>query len=71
MEIPSRVSVFNQILEIKGSPGTLIAVGANGYYEVQLEVRGRVHTVLFPITETVIVFNEPVTQATVGAEVER
>jgi hypothetical protein len=26
MEIPSKVSIFNRTLEIKGKPGTLIAI---------------------------------------------
>jgi len=72
MEIPSKVSVFNRTLEIKGKPGTLIAVNEDGgYYEVILEVQQRNHTVLFPISETVVIFNEAITNLSGDFEVER
>jgi hypothetical protein len=71
MEIPARVSVFSTILEIKGKPGTLIAVNELGFYEVALEVKERNHTVLFPVDSTVIIFNEPLPQTSAEFEVER
>ncbi|HXI11851.1 MAG TPA: hypothetical protein VNM92_04310 [Thermoanaerobaculia bacterium] len=71
MEIPSKVSVFNRTLEIKGKAGTLVAVNDQGFYEVSLEVKDRVHTVLFPIAETVVIFNEPLPQVSTDFEVER
>lgn len=57
MEIPSKVSVFNRTLEVKGKLGTLVAI-ADGYYEINLEVQQKNHTVLFPIAETVVIFND-------------
>jgi hypothetical protein len=71
MEIPSRVSVFNRTLEIKGKPGTLVAIDETGYYEVHLQVQERNHTVLLPIAETVLIFNEPVPETSADFEVER
>jgi len=71
MEIPSKVSVFNRTLEVKGKAGTLVAVSEHGFYEVSLEVKDRVHTVLFPIAETVVIFNDPLPQASADFEVER
>ena len=72
MEIPAKVSIFNRILEMKGKPGTLVAVNDQGFYEVVMEVSQRNHTVLLPIAETVVVFNEAVLQTTAaGFEVER
>ena len=71
MEIPSRVSVFNKTLEIKGKPGTLVAIGDDGYYEVHLQVQERNHTVLLPIAETVLIFNEPLPELGPDFEVER
>jgi len=40
-------------------------------YEVILEVQSRNHTVLFPIAETVIIFNEALPPAAEDFEVER
>ena len=70
METPAKVSIFNRTLEIKGKAGTLIDINARGFYEVVLDVQGRNHTVLFPIAETVIIFNDAII-ATVDVEVER
>ena len=71
MEIPAKVSVFNRTLEVKGKPGTLIAVSEEGYYEIVLEVQQRNHTVLFPISETVVIFNDAVPNISADFEIER
>ncbi|HUP61581.1 MAG TPA: hypothetical protein VNA69_14305 [Thermoanaerobaculia bacterium] len=72
MEIPSKVSIFNRTLEVKGKAGTLIAINEDaGYYEVVLEVQQRNHTVLFPITETVVIFNEALPTVAAEFEIER
>jgi len=70
MEIPSKVSVFNRTLEIKGKAAMLVAV-SDTYYEIILDVQGRNHTVLFPVAETVLIFNEALPAATADFEVER
>jgi len=71
MEIPAKVSIFNRTLEIKGKPGTLVAINADGFFEVVLEVQTRNHTVLFPIAETVLIFNEALPSISADFEVER
>lgn len=71
MEIPSKVSVFNRTLEVKGKTGTLISINELGYYEIVLDVQQRNHTVLFPIAETVIIFNEALPAIAADFEVER
>jgi hypothetical protein len=70
MEIPAKVSVFNEQLQLKGKAGTLIAIN-NGFYEIVLEVQQRNHTVLFPIPETVIIFNDAIPTISADFEVER
>ncbi|MBK5258631.1 MAG: hypothetical protein JJE51_03495 [Thermoanaerobaculia bacterium] len=71
MEIPAKVSVFNGTLEVKGKPGRLVAISPDGYYEVILEVQSRNHTVLFPIAETVVIFNEALPDLSADFEIER
>ncbi len=71
MEIPSKVSIFNRTLEVKGKAATLIAINDLGFYEVVLEVQQRNHTVLFPIAETVLIFNEALPTVSPEFEVER
>jgi hypothetical protein len=70
MEIPSKISVFNEQLQMKGKAGTLISIN-DGYYEIVLEVQQRNHTVLFPIAETVIIFNDAIPTISADFEVER
>ena len=71
MEIPSKVSVFNRTLEVKGKLGTLVSISPDGYYEVILEVQTRNHTVLFPVAETVVIFNEALPNLAADFEIER
>jgi hypothetical protein len=71
MEIPSKVSVFNRTLEIKGKTGTLVAINDHGFYEIILEVQQKNHTVLFPVEDTVVIFNEPEPEHPGDLEVER
>ena len=71
MEIPSKVSIFNSMLELKGKPATLISIDAKGFYEVVLEFQQRNHTVLFPIGETVIIFHDAIPNLSGDFEIER
>jgi len=72
MEIPAKVSIFNRILEMKGKQATLLSINEGaGYFEVVMEVQQRNHTVLLPITETVIIFNEALPAISADFEVER
>jgi hypothetical protein len=71
MEIPSKVSIFNKTLELKGKPGTLVAINDQGFYEVVMEVQQRNHTVLFPVGETVVIFNEALPPSADDFEIER
>jgi len=41
MEIPSKVSIFSRSLELKGKPGTLIAINDTGFYEIVMDFQGR------------------------------
>lgn len=71
MEIPAKVSIFNRTLEVKGKAATLVAISAHGYYEVVMEVQQRSHTVLLPIHDTVLIFNEALASISADFEVER
>jgi hypothetical protein len=71
MEIPSKVSVFNSTLEFKGKPALLVAINEQGFYETVLEVQGRNHTVLFPVAETVLIFNDALPATASDFEIER
>jgi len=71
MEIPSKVLIYSRSLELKGKPGTLIAINDIGFYEIVMESQGRNHVILFPIAETAIVFNDALPSLAADFEVER
>ena len=71
MEIPAKVSIFNKTLEMKGKAGTLVAINPDGFFEVILEFQQRNHTFLFPIAETVVIFNEALPPTAADFEIER
>ena len=69
IEREAAIKIYNETLGAKGNKGRLIRV-AEGFYEVTLEVGGRYHTCLLPISATVILAAEPEEQV-VTLEVER
>ena len=71
MDIPAKVTLFSRTLELKGKAATLIAISEHGYYEIVMEFQQRNHTVLFPIEDTVIIFNEAIPSIPSDFEVER
>ena len=71
MELPSEVMIHNEALKMKGSRGTLIAVSAHGYYEINCPFGDRVHRVLLPIRSTVLIASEPQEPPVEGLEIER
>ena len=70
MEIPAKVSVFNRTLEVKGKPGMLVSI-TDGFYEIVMEVQQKNHTVLFPVADTVVIFNEAIPNLSADFEIER
>ena len=71
MEIPSVVTVFHSNAQFNNKRGTLVALSTEGYYEINMDLGQRRHTVLFPISETVLIFNEPLVSLSGEFEVER
>ena len=71
MEIPAIVTVFHSNAQFNNKRGTLVALSAEGYYEINMDLGQRRHTVLFPITETVLIFNERLVSTGGEFEVER
>lgn len=71
MELPTKVLVHNEILNIKGSGADLLSISDHGYYEVNLKFGQNVHRVLLPIAATVVINQEPEVTAEERIEVER
>ena len=71
MDLPAKVIIFCQTLELKNKPGRLMAVSPQGYYEIWLDFADRNHTVLLPIGGTALVFAEPNVASQRLPEIER
>ena len=71
MDIPAKVYITCPSAELKKQPGTLIAVSANGFYEVHVQFGSNTHAMLLPVSETSILYAEPVLNPTPGFELER
>jgi len=70
IEREAQVKIYSEVLGAKGARGKLIRVAAEGFYEISLEVSGRMHTTLLPISSTVVVAADPEEQVAT-LEVER
>ena len=71
MDIPAKVYITCPSAELKKQPGTLIAVSANGFYEVHVQFGSNTHAMLLPVTETSVLYAEPVLTPPAGFELER
>jgi hypothetical protein len=71
MELPVAVLIHNELAGLKGVEGYLHQVSENGYYVVQYRFGDKVHRVLLPIPQTVLIFKEPEEAVEAPIEVER
>jgi hypothetical protein len=63
MELQSQVRVYNEAMGVKGAKGKLIQIHDAGYYEVALEVKESYYEAFLPISGTVILAAEPITES--------
>ena len=55
-----KVFIYNELLGLKGSPGMLRNVDEKGYYDTIVKIKEKKHRILLPISQTVIIYSEPV-----------
>ena len=72
MELPADVLIHNELVNMKGSKGTLLTITPHGYYELNVKFGERLHRVLLPIGRTVLISQTPEEVAQVEEfEIER
>ena len=59
MDIPGKVSLYCSLVDAKGTAAKLIAVKPEGYYQLEVAIKGGVHTMLVPIAQAAVYFTEP------------
>ena len=55
-----KVFIYNEVLGLKGSPGILQAVNADGYYDTIIKIKEKRHRIFLPVSQTIIIFSEPI-----------
>ena len=71
MEIPGKVSVYCPLIDAKGTAAMLVAINPQGYYHLEVEIRGQCHTMFLPIANTAMYFAEAQPEIEKGFEIER
>lgn len=71
MDLPAEVRVYNELMGLKGTRGSLIAVNDHGYFELKLRFKEHTHRVLVPIGQTSLIFSDPEVSYIVEDEIER
>jgi hypothetical protein len=71
MEIPGKVSVYCPLIDAKGTAATLLAISPQGFYHLEVEIRGQRHTMFVPIAGTAMYFAQPEPAVDEGFEIER
>ena len=59
MEIPGKVSVYCPLIDAKGTAATLVSISDNGFYRVEVAIKGKTHVMLLPFGHTALYFAEP------------
>jgi len=71
MEIPGKVSLYCPLVDAKGTSATLVAVSPQGYYQLEVNVKGSRHTMFVPIAHAGIFFAEAELEPDEDFEIER
>ncbi len=71
MEIPGKVSLYCPLVDAKGTSATLVAVSPLGYYQLEVLVQGRRHTMFVPVAHAGLYFAEPEVEPDEELEIER
>jgi hypothetical protein len=71
MEIPGKVSLYCPLIDAKGTPANLMAVSPQGYYQLEVTIKGNKHTMLVPVSQAALYFAEPEPEVMEGLEIER
>jgi len=71
MEIPGKVSVYCPLIEAKGTAATLVAISREGYFHLEVMIKGKTFTMFLPTAGTGLIFSEPEPERLTDLELER
>ena len=59
MELPTPVLIHHELLGLRGAAGSLIQIYPEGFYLVSTTFGSKIHKVHLPISQTVLIVEEP------------
>ena len=65
-----KVFIYNELLGLKGSAGVLQETNEKGYYDLVIKIKEQRHRIFLPISQTVIIFHEPIIEMDQSLELE-
>lgn len=71
MDIPGKVSLYCPLIDAKGTAATLVAISPEGYYHLEVSIKGKKHVMLVPINHSAVYFAESEPEVPADFEVER
>lgn len=72
MDLPARVTIYTSVFpELNAKSGELISVAQENYYELHIQFREKRHTVLLPVSQTILIFEDPLLDVKADFEIER
>ena len=71
MEIPGKVSLYCPLIDAKGTSATLVSISSEGYYHLEVSIKGKKHVMLVPIGQAALYFAESEPEIPAELEIER
>jgi hypothetical protein len=71
MEIPGKVSLYCPLLDAKGTSATLLSINTQGYYHLEVHIKGQAHAMFVPIGHAALIFSEAEPPREQDFEIER
>jgi hypothetical protein len=65
-----KVFIYNEVLGLKGSAGVLQQINEKGFYDLVLKIKENRHRIFLPISQTVLIFSEPIIESDQSLELE-
>ena len=71
MQLPADVSLYCPLVDAKGTAARLVAVLPEGYYHLEITVKGARHAVYVPVAQSALLAKEPEPEREPGLDIER
>lgn len=72
MDLPAKVTIYTTVFpDLNAKSGELISIAPENYYELHIKFREKRHIVLLPISQTILIFEEPLLDVKADFEIER